>query len=406
MSGQDAQFIYDERPNEPQHTLKISILGPEASAAWSFEDAKRDLSLRLSRLEPLQWRALRVPLDLHHPVWIPDPHLDLDWHVRRLAVPGAGGRDELCAVISEILSIPLDPTRPLWEMWWIEGYEGGVVSVLKMSHALADGAASRRLLELIHTPEPGELPYDASRLPALPSRRRLLRDALMDRVRGLARIPGLLRATLRFLMQSVAARRADSTAAASTPSALAGPSHRLGGRLSRRRSFHFFSVPLDTALSVRRSLGCTVNDVIVAAVSGGVRSWLMERGELPGLATRGFMPASIRGAGEADLWGNRITVRPIDLPTHVDDPLARLRAVQQETLRAKEEVKLREGTHLEDWIRWLPPSVGKALGHIMRAYVRAVPNQRFPGSVAISNVAGPAECLSGPWGVVENTAAA
>jgi hypothetical protein len=95
MSGYDAQFIYDERPDEPQHTLKISFLGERASAAWSFASARRDLALRLAKLEPLTWRALRVPFDLHHPVWAVDPELDLDWHVRRAAVPAPGG-DVLC----------------------------------------------------------------------------------------------------------------------------------------------------------------------------------------------------------------------------------------------------------------------------------------------------------------------
>src|SRR5437867_1351899 len=154
MSGFDAQFIYDEQPEEPQHTLKISFLSAAASAAWSFESARRDLARRIAAIEPLQWRAVRVPLDLHHPVWVADPDLDLDWHVRRTAVRAPGGRDELCEAISQILSVPLDPDRPLWELWWLEGYEGGVVAVLKISHALADGAASRRLLELLHTPEP------------------------------------------------------------------------------------------------------------------------------------------------------------------------------------------------------------------------------------------------------------
>src|SRR4030095_7335022 len=109
MSGQDAQFIYDERPNEPQHTLKISFLSARASAAWSFDSARRDLTRRLATLEPLQWRAPRVPLDLHHPVWVADPELDLDWHLRRAAVRAPGGRDELCEALSQILSAALAP---------------------------------------------------------------------------------------------------------------------------------------------------------------------------------------------------------------------------------------------------------------------------------------------------------
>ena len=241
MSGQDAQFIYDERPDEPQHTLKISFLSEAASAAWSFASARSDLSRRLAVLEPLQWRALRVPFDLHHPVWVSDPDLDLDWHLRRAAVRAPGGRDELCEAISQILSAPLDPDRPLWELWWLEGYEGGIVAVLKISHALADGAATRRLLELLHTPEIAES-VARSADPALPTRWRLVRDALRDLWRALVHhLPLLARASLGARARSAAARESDSIAAEPSPDALGGPYHPLGGRLSRRRAFHYFT---------------------------------------------------------------------------------------------------------------------------------------------------------------------
>ena len=401
MSGFDAQFIYDERPDEPQHTLKISFLSARASAAWSFDSARRDLAGRLAMIEPLQWRALRVPLDLHHPVWIVDPAFDLDWHLRRAAVRAPGGRDELCEAISQILSVPLDPNRPLWELWWLEGYEGGVVGVLKISHAIADGAASRRLLELLHTPEPaGDLPATSAD-PSLPTRWVLVRDALRDLWRSLVHhLPQLVRASSHARARVAAARQSDSIAAEPSPDALGGPHHPLGGPLSHRRAFHYFTTSLEAAREVRRELGGTINDVAVAAVAGGVRRWLLDRGALPGLPTRAYMPASIRRADEALVWGNRVTSRPLDLPTQIADPVARLRAVQHETARAKEEVRLREGAHLEDWIRWLPPIAGKALGVFMRSYVRAIPN--FPGSVAISNVCGPTGQLTGPWGAVEN----
>jgi WS/DGAT/MGAT family acyltransferase len=359
------------------------------------------LTRRLATLEPLQWRALRVPLDLHHPVWVADPELDLDWHLRRAAVRAPGGRDELCEAISQILSVPLDPDRPLWELWWLEGYEGGVVAVLKISHALADGAASRRLLELLHTPEPAcDLPATSADLP-LPTRWTLIQEAVRDLWRALVHhLPSLVRASLDSRARVAAARESDSIAAEPSPDALGGPHHPLSGPLSRRRAFHYFTTSLEASREVRRQLGGTINDVAIAAVAGGVRRWLLDRSALPGLPTRGFMPASIRGADEALLWGNRVTMRPLDLPTQIADPIERLRAVQHETARAKEELRLREGAHSEDWIRWLPPIAGKALSAFMRSYVRVMPD--LPGAVTVSNVCGPTEPLTGPWGAVEN----
>jgi WS/DGAT/MGAT family acyltransferase len=395
MSGYDAQFIYDEdHPNQPQHTLKVSFLGEQASRRWSFAAARRDLAARLPHIEPLGWRAVRVPLDLHHPVWVRVP-VDLDWHVRRMAVAAPGGHDALCAAISEILSQPLDRERPLWEQWWLEGYEGGVVSVLKISHALADGCASRRLMELVHGHRPvGELP--ALRPEPFPTRRRLVTDALRDGGRTLRRrIPALVRATLR-------AHRRPAQSGGSPPSLLGAPPHPLAGPLSSRRAFHFFSVPLAEAQEIRRGLGGTVNDVVAAAVTGGVRRWLMEHGALPGVPTLGGMPVSIRTAAEAEAWGNRVAAHFVRLPTQLADPVDRLRAVQRESARVKCEARRLEGAHLEDWIRWLPPAVAKAPGQLSRLFVPRA--RRLPGCVSVTSVRGPGpdERWQSAWGPVEN----
>ncbi len=407
MSGQDAQFIYDESPTEPQHTLKVSFLGPEASAAWSFAAARRDLERHLPGLEPLRWRAVRVPLDLHHPVWVCDPHFDLSNHVHRIGVPSPGGHDELCELISEILSQPLDPDRPLWDLWWIEGYEGGVVSVLKMSHALADGAASRRLLDSWYAPnaadedEPVALlaPLDA---PPLPSRARLVRDALRDIVRAHLRdIPHLIRASAVARRRVVAARRAAGSAANQpVPNPLAGPPTSMAGPLSRRRVFHFCTVPLADALSIRRQLDCTVNDLVIATVTGAVRRYLLAHGELPGVPVTGYMPASIRADEDRRSWGNRITARPLALPTHIADPLERLRSVQRGTRRAKQEVRLLSGAHMEDWVAGLSPLIAKTISAFMRLYVRFA--RQYPGLVTISSVSGPREKFQTRGGAVEN----
>jgi diacylglycerol O-acyltransferase len=393
MSGYDAQFIYDEdHPNEPQHTLKISFLGRVESAGFSLAAARRDLAARLPAIEPLNWRVARVPFDLYHPVWVRVPHVDLDWHVRRMAVSAPGGRDELCEAISEIVSRPLDRARPLWEQWWLEGYEGGVVSVLKVSHALADGAASVRLMELLH----GGRGDAVARSDRAPTRWRLVVDALRDRWRDLRReLPRLLRATSRARKQPI-----DREAAG--PNLFDAPPHPLSGPLSSRRAFHFFSVPLAEAQEIRRALGGTINDVATTAVTGGVRRWLMEQGALPGVPTIGAMPVSIRTAEEAEAWGNRIASHFVSLPTHLADPVARLRAVERESRRVKAEVERLRGTHFEDWVRWLGPTLAKAQGRFSRAFVRRA--SRLPGSVSVTSVRGPGvgERWQSAWGPVEN----
>ena len=405
MSGYDAQFVYDERPTEPQHTLKVSIYSAEASARYCFEGAKAELRARLGSLPPLRWRALRVPLDLHHPVWVENPEIDLDRHVRRLVLHAPGGRRELCDAISLVASDSLDPARPLWEMWMLEGYEGGrIVSVLKMSHALADGAASRELLERLYSQHPvAEQAAEPAPLPTepMPSRWMLVRDALRDRVRDAAvELPRLVRASLAARRRIRANRHAEALPDDGPLPLLRWPHTPFSGSLSRRRAFHFTSVSLDDAKAIRRTLGCTINDVVLATAAGAVRRYLLARDVLPGLPTLAYMPVSIREEHERGTWGNRITAQSIPLPTQLECPLARLRAVSRASARVKADVALRRGALFEDWMGRLPPFALKLLSHTARALVHVHP--KGPGSICVSSVPGPAERLHTLGGPIEN----
>lgn len=384
LTGFDAQFVYDDGPTEPQSTLKLAFLGPAASARCSGEALRRELAARLPALPPLRWRTLRVPADLHHPVWVDDPALDLDAHIRRVGVPAPGGRRELCALVSEIASHPLDPTRPLWELWLLEGYHGDrSVAVLKLSHALADGAASRLLVERLWSDEVP--PAAAPPAPPLPGRAALLRAAARDGARSVClELPELVRAALaaRRRIRAEGGRRRGRG-----PSPFDRPRTPFSGPLSRRRAFAFSTVPLGVAREVRRALGCTLNDVVVATVAGGVRRALLEQGALPGLPTLGAMPVSIRRPEEAEAFGNRVTTRLFELPTQIADPLERVRAAAAAAAEVKREVALREGAHLEEWLSHVPPVAHKLAGRLMRAIVRLAP--RLPGCIVVSNVPGP-----------------
>lgn len=402
MSGYDAAFIYDERPEEPQHTLKVAVWGPEASAAYSLEATRRFVRTRLPQLPPLRWRARRVPFDLYHPVWLDGPEPDLDHHVRARRLPDPGDREALCREISRIASRRLDPRRPLWEMWMLEGYRGDrVVAVLKMSHALADGAASRELLERLYSPARAEEAASAARpADASPSRARLLRDALRDRLwHAVTVLPRLGRDTHRTrasLRRAPVARRY----AGRRISLLSSPRTPFAGRPGPERSFHFASVPLADARAIRAEFGCTLNDVVLATAAGALHTYLRERRELPGLPTLAHMPASIRADDERDAFGNRITARTLSLPTHLADPVERLRAVSQLAGEAKEDLQRRHGANLEDWLRWLPPIASKGIGYAARLFVRMNPG--FTGGVTISSVPGPRHALQAPGGPVED----
>jgi diacylglycerol O-acyltransferase len=397
MTGFDAQFVFDERPGEPQHTLKVVFLDASASRGFDVAAARRQVAARLSRLDPLRWRVARVPLDLHHPLWLEAGAPDLGWHVRRAAIPSPGGRAELCEVVSQIASAPLDPRRPLWELWVLEGFEGEkVVLVLKMSHALADGGESRILLERLFEPA-----RETAELPAVeaPSRFALVWGALRDRIRDLVTLAAVARATLASTWRRRTQTRPEPSERL-VPTRLRHPRTGFGGPLGPRRAFHYQTVSLADARAIGKAFGCTVNEVLIATVAGGVRYWLRERGRLPGLATIGHLPISTRSEVERFAWGNRVVSLPFALPTHLDDPVARLRAAARESARVKSAFAAQRGALIEDWQNALPPLFTKAYAALVRQIARLRP--RLSGGVVVSNVRGPAEPLAAPGGSVEN----
>jgi WS/DGAT/MGAT family acyltransferase len=228
-----------------------------------------------------------------------------------------------------------------------------------------------------------------------------VRDALRDRLRdALVELPRLVRASLAARLRIRAARRAGELPDEGPLPLLGWPHTPFSGSLSRRRAFHFTSVPLDDARRIRRTLGCTVNDVVLATAAGAVRRYLLARDALPSRPTLVYMPVSIREEHERGTWGNHFTAQPIPLPTQLRCPIARLRAVARATARVKAEVALRRGALFEEWMGRLPPFVLKLLSHTARTLVHVHP--KGPGSLCVSSVPGPSERLHTQGGPIEN----
>jgi diacylglycerol O-acyltransferase len=165
MTGLDASFLYMEAPNLPMHALKIGVLDlAGARAPFRFERVLETLRAHLHLLPRLRWRAVPVPLGLHHPVWVEDPNFRLEAHVRRARLPPPGGPREFDALIARIAEDLLDRSRPLWEIWVVEGVqlpgEGGpyIGFVAKVHHAVADGVAALEMLRRAML----ELPVDGA----------------------------------------------------------------------------------------------------------------------------------------------------------------------------------------------------------------------------------------------------
>jgi diacylglycerol O-acyltransferase len=400
LAGIDANFLYMETPAAHMHTIKVAVLEPAPGVDYSIARVKRDLADRLALLPPFRRRVIDVPLGLHHPVWVEDPEFDLDWHVRRRAVPTPGGPRQMDAVVSEIAGVPLDRRRPLWELWVLEGLaDGRVAAVAKIHHTLADGVAVAALLANVLAPGLRDLATapidDAWRPEPVPGRARLLRDAFRDHARQIAALPALVRRTARNLGAVVRWRHA---APVRPPRPLVdAPRTSLNGALTPRRAFASTTLPLDEVRVVKTAYGVTLNDVLLALVAGALRAYLAARGELPARSLIAEVPVGTDAPGAPRLTGNRLSNIFTSLCTDVADAGERLRRIHDVTGAAKELHEVLGADLYGSWTEYAPPRLA---AWWMRLYSRLrLADRHAPAvNVIVSCVPGPRVPLGWPGG--------
>ncbi len=390
----DALFLYNETPGQHLHTLKIAILDPSGNPqGYSFEREREKLASRLHRVPPFRWLAVPTPLSLHHPLVV-ESEVDLAAHLHRTSVRSPGGPRELAECISEIASHPLDRGRPLWELWMVEGLEGGrVACVCKIHHTLADGVASARLLNEFLTREPEEeVVHDAPpwQSEAVPSAGRRIAMGLRDLGRFLPHAVRELSSAAREARrrEAVTAQRHEEQ----PPKPGTAPLTPLNRVLSPRRRFAMTELPLSRARAVRQAFGTTLNDVVLAVVAGALRPHLERRGALPPVPLVGVVPVSLRSPEEAGSYGNHSSPMYVALHTEVADPVERLRATQRSALAAKQHFQDTRGAQEPDWLEVLPPVVSRLVFRRLPTWM--LEHGHAPrGNVIVSNVPGAREPL-------------
>jgi diacylglycerol O-acyltransferase len=402
MAGIDAGFLAMETPSQHMHTLKIAVLDVSGvPGGYSFDRFREVLTARLDRLPPFRRRTVQVPGRLHHPVWIADPDFDLDAHLRRVELPAPGSREQLDDVVSSIASRPLDRRRPLWELTVVEGLADGTIAfVAKLHHCIADGVTAAEMLLGVLDTDPdadagpdGEQPAGSTpewRPDAVPSRTRLVLDAITDLARSLTRVPALLVRTVRGLANTVRARRARTV---SPPLPFTTPKLRFNRALTPRRRFVSTTLPLADVKRVKQALGCSVNDVVLALCTGALRRYLDARGELPDRALVASVPVSTRVTGTRRAnSANNVSNLFTTLPVQLDDARARVAEIHAVTAAAKDQLVQLGPDMLADWSELTPP-LPFAAG--VRAYSRLhlADRHRPPINLVVSNVPGPTEPL-------------
>ncbi|KMO68694.1 WS/DGAT/MGAT family O-acyltransferase [Mycolicibacterium chlorophenolicum] len=387
LNGMDAMLLYSETPNLHTHTLKIAVIdAADYDGDYGFEAFRRTVARRLHLLEPLRYRLVDIPWRLHHPMWLQDCPVDLDYHLRRVRVPAPGGRRELDRLIGEIASTPLDRSRPLWEFHFAEGMAADRFALIgKVHHTLADGVASANLLaRLMDLSGPAQDERDEPPQSCeAPSAGQLLWEAQLDHIHNMARLPGLVADAARGvarLRRRTRDRRNDPDLA----KPFSAPSTFLNHVVSPVRTFATATVSLAEVKETARTLSVTFNDVVLSVAAGGLRELLLRydgHADRPIMAT---VPVATDKSTER-VTGNEIGGMMVSLPVHVADPLRRVELTSVASTRAKEVNDLLGPTLQGRMLEYLPPPLAPAL---FRAQSTRADHNRLM-NVAISNVPGP-----------------
>lgn len=387
MRGIDAGFLYMETPTAHMHTIKVAMVALGAGVTEPSARLKADMRERLHLLPAFRHRIVKVPFGFHHPVVIEDPDFDLDRHLHVVTLSDPGGPERMDAAISEIASVPLPRDRPLWSVTLLEGFGGGCVPVVaKVHHALADGVATAALLADVLAASAESRPAPPWSGEPVPTAGRLLLDAAKDHAAQVTGLPRLVRRTVANLR--LAARHRGRAAVKPPRPVLDTPRTLLNGALTARRTFVSTSVPLPDVKRVKNALGVTINDVLLALVSGAVRSYLAARGALPATSLVAEVPVATDPPEARRLAGNRLSNIFTSLRTDLEDPVARVRSIHEITVAAKDLHRVLGPELYESWSQYTPPSLFAAL---MRFYSRRrIADRMRPAvNVIVSCVAGP-----------------
>ncbi len=392
LTGLDATFLYLETPSTHMHVASTAVFDPaDVPEGYSFERVKEMVANRLPLLPPFRRRLVTIPFQLHHPLWIEDPDFDIDYHVRRAALPAPGGQAELAEFAAEVMSQPLHRSRPLWELYVVEGLEGGyIATVTKTHHAAIDGVSgaelTTNLLDLspdIVTLDPADDTWKPDRIP---SDVELVGFAMQS----LARQPvAAFKAVRRTTEVALNVRRRNREPDASPPPApFSAPVTSINTSITPRRKFAFTQMSLDDVKHVKNTLGGTVNDVVLALCSGALRRYFEDKGEHPEGALVGMIPISVRADDEKGAMGNRVSSMLVSLASNVDDPLGRLAAIRDATKNAKEQDKAIGADTLTNWAEFAAPAVAARAARLY-SNMKMADRHRPLFNVTISNVPGP-----------------
>src|SRR3954462_1897205 len=387
LTGLDASFLHLEDDAAPMHVAAVMTFDGEPP---HIDEVVEGIGTRLHLVPRYRQKLAFVPFGQGRPRWVDDPHFNLRYHVRHTALPEPGTVDQLKRLAGRVFSQRLDRDKPLWEMWVVEGLDGGdrFAGLSKTHHALVDGVSGIDIMSVLFDtkPEPDAPPADERRwLPApTPSRAQLLGEALGER----ATVPSEIVRGARALVRGPRriAESALGSAAGVGSMVRAGlrpaPKTPYNEHIGPHRRFTWVRMQLADVKAIKNSLGGTVNDVMLATVAGALRRHLLRRGfDVTGVELKVMVPVSVRAQEARGALGNQVAAMMAPLPVGVEEPVERMERISDSMAHLKSGGQAVGAQVLTNLAGFAPPN-------IMSQAARVVARQRM-FNLVVTNVPGP-----------------
>jgi WS/DGAT/MGAT family acyltransferase len=402
LSGLDSAFLNLETADAPMHVGCVSVLDlKRAPANFGFASVRARIAERLYLLPMLRRRVVTMPLNLIPAFWVDDPDFRLTNHVQRLKLKAPGRDRQLAELVAELIARPLDRSRPLWIFYYVEGLSRQRVACIGLiHHACSDGIASAQLLAKLLdlapdavTPPNPDLPPDDDELPLALDRLLFTAGEVWKRQRALVQVVRENAALAWQLMRPFFTGEefdADDLPdqQSHTNRLRPAPRMRFNVSITAERSYACRSLSLLKMKAIKKALHITVNDVLLTISAGALRSYLLEKNELPERALKAAVPVSVRARANRADGGNRLTMLSTDLPTHLADPLARAAAVAINTAHLKTSQRAVPAKVLMDWMELPAPALMGSAARLYESFINRDLLQP-PFNLVLSNVPGP-----------------
>jgi len=383
LSPADAMFLHLEDEDTHMHVASVTIF----EGAVDYQEALDEVHRRLHLVPRFRQKLAFVPFNLERPVWVDDPHFNVEYHVRHTALPEPGTEESLKRLAGRIMSQQLDKTKPLWEIWLVDKLAGDRFAMItKTHHCLIDGVSGADITAVLLdiTPEPPDLKAEPWIPAPEPTPAQLLTQALRERTTQPVEVLRGLRATTRAPRRVL--KEAGNFLEAIGALAWAGlnpaPRTPINVPIGPHRRYEWVRASLDDFRTIKNALGGTINDVVLAVVSGALRRFLEHRGvDVRGLEMKAMVPMSTRAEKDRGALGNQVTAMAAPLPVYEEDPVVRLQIVRMAMKDVKESKQAVGAEMIVQLSGFAPPTI---LGQAARLQAQ----QRFV-NVLVTNVPGP-----------------